>query len=92
MKNYTPGPWRAHTLPDGSHHVVADHWGASIAVTMYPESGSEGREANARLIAAAPDMLKVLQAIQYRAAKNDPLSTAWLDAICTEVINLAKGE
>lgn len=57
MAWHTPGPWRPHTLPNGSHHIIADHWGASVAVTMFPESGSEGREANARLIAAAPDLL-----------------------------------
>lgn len=61
MNHHTPGPWKANTLPDGSHHIVADHWGASVAVTMYPETGSEGREANARLIAAAPNLLHALR-------------------------------
>jgi hypothetical protein len=58
---HTPGPWKAHTLPNGSHHIVADHWNASVAVTMFPESGSEGREANAKLIASAPSMLEALE-------------------------------
>jgi hypothetical protein len=61
MSNYTPAPWRAHKLPNGSHHIIADHWGASVAVTMFPDNGSEGREANALLIAAAPDMLDALE-------------------------------
>lgn len=62
MRNpYTPGPWKIHTLPNGQHHIMADHWGASVAVTMYPENGREGREANARLLAAAPDLLHALR-------------------------------
>lgn len=92
MNHYTPGPWNVHKLPDGSHHIVADHWGASIAVSMYPDTGSKGREANARLIAAAPAMLEVLETIQHRAARNDPPSLEWLHTFCTEVINLATGE
>lgn len=64
MNNHTPGPWMVHTLPDGSHHVMAEHWGASVAVTMYPDGGSKDRESNARLIAAAPDLLKALQNLE----------------------------
>jgi predicted phosphoribosyltransferase len=66
MAWHTPGPWRPHTLPNGSHHIIADHWGASVAVTMFPESGSEGREANARLIAAAPDLFEAVRAVLSR--------------------------
>ena len=76
--HHTPGPWKAHTLPNGSHHIIADHWNASIATTMYPDSGSEGREANARLIAAAPDLLAALKAIHacHRAFSNTENWTA----------------
>lgn len=95
MTHYTPGPWNVHKLPDGSHHVMADHWGASVALTLYPDSGSEGREANARLIAAAPDMLKALEMIASAAAEIDPswdLDPAAVLAICNKAINKAIGE
>lgn len=91
MSHYTPGPWNIHTLPDGSHHIMSEHWGASVAVTMYPDNGEEGRKSNARLIAAAPDMLKALELIQKRAARNDQPSAEWLNDFCSAVINQAKG-
>ena len=92
MQTYTIGPW----------HVEEHRYPTGPAFDVYPPAylpngsrvpvAQQMQEANARLIAAAPDMLKVLQAIQYRATKNDQPSTEWLDAICTEVINIAKGE
>ena len=85
---HTPGPWFAHTLPDGSHHIMAEHWGASVAVTMYPDNGAEGRESNARLIAAAPDMLRTLEFVLSDLNSTLDAETA---LIVQHAINQAKG-
>ena len=58
MSKHTPGPWEAREHSDGSHWFV--DW----------EQGGEGytlvdglSEADARLIAAAPDLLQKLKAL-----------------------------
>ena len=58
---FTPGPWRI-SLPDEC--VVVDRGGYDIAdCSALYESEPKQCEANARLIAAAPDMLEALKAI-----------------------------
>ena len=57
MRKHTPGPWKVHhsgnvLMPDGE-------------VTALPHT--ENRLANARLIAAAPEMLEVLREILFRS-------------------------
>jgi hypothetical protein len=63
-QTHTPGPWHlglSHgplTLTD--HHRIAMHGSGSAAVYSMGCSAEES-EANARLIAAAPDMLEALR-------------------------------
>ena len=68
---HTPGPWTAHKCPivGGKYGFVIQnkrHRGISIG-TLFPGISSdrieEICEANARLIAEAPDMLEALRAI-----------------------------
>jgi hypothetical protein len=56
---HTPGPWSLDS-DAGQVHIVAA--GAAIARVMAMRSDGCG-EANARLIAAAPDLLEALQAV-----------------------------
>ena len=86
---HTPAPWFVHTLPNGSHHIMAEHWGASVAVTMFPDNGSIGREANARLIAAAPNMLSALEHVLADLNSTLDHETA---LIVQDAIARAKGE
>lgn len=54
--SHTPGPWHAPGLGeihDEQHRVIADCWAE--------EFSSKEPEANARLIAAAPDLLAALE-------------------------------
>lgn len=59
---HTPGPWKGyrdpHDVEAGAHnpdiYVSADNWGDIATIGGGP---LETREANARLIAAAPDLL-----------------------------------
>lgn len=69
---FTPGPWR---VEDGTTLVwgacnSADHYGMGYPVTSAMKYGSEFREdeaeANARLIAAAPELYEAAQlAVDY---------------------------
>lgn len=54
---FTPGPWHV----DKSHLWSSD--GKVILVLSEPEKGEEG-EANAKLIAASPDLLYACQALK----------------------------
>ncbi len=64
MSGYTPGPW--HVAPESkaqSPWIVCDSEGGSIADCEPPGPwmSRETADANARLIAAAPDMLAALK-------------------------------
>lgn len=88
---HSPGPWKALRMDGGSHHIVSETWGSSVAVTMYPE-GSNEREANARLIAAAPTML---EALEWMLAAHDNPDHAGADvatARARQALQAAKGE
>jgi len=68
MSKHTPGPWTAHELgyEDGTwiHWSIEAHGPiayGSIAHGGDNTNGSENSEANARLIAAAPDLLDACQ-------------------------------
>lgn len=54
---FTPGPWIA-----AQSLVVRDGYGVEIAVTSY-KSHPQECEANAKLIAASPELLEALQAV-----------------------------
>lgn len=65
MANHTPGPWELEDNHDGGFDLIASNknW---IATIHY---GREEDEHDARLIAAAPELLEAL--IQARAAMPD---------------------
>lgn len=75
---HTPGPWRYERAinPDGSHTRDGEHWISSaagcidIAITA-KDYRVEAQEANARLIAAAPELLAALEDLLSSAYVND---------------------
>ncbi len=84
---HTPGPWIAQdgygavTSRDGTVAMVDNHF-VPVAERSFPTQRDE-RTANARLIAAAPDMLEALENIENDDAHMP--STAWdmiQNAIC----------
>jgi hypothetical protein len=83
MKSHTPGPWRQ-TGPnvragDALICYASNHW----ADDETPESE---RQANADLIASAPDLLSALERLAHPMADDDDLDYA------REVIKKAKGQ
>ena len=66
---HTPGPWRVlgsvTTTKQGTHNLHIGHGDADTFSPMLAEVLSDGdrlpKEANARLIAAAPDLLRALE-------------------------------
>ncbi len=65
MTKHTPGPWQVGMAFDnyGATEIAIEHMTTAgnliIAVAL---DGLQGQDANARLIAAAPDMLEALKA------------------------------
>ena len=62
MSKHTPGPWSANGKANEADYVVRDQNGHALASVFLPTNVLEA-EANARLIAAAPDLLEALQGI-----------------------------
>ena len=94
---YTPGPWKAAMIgdypgPGGKFTVCQDTNDIRTMVCEMPHSAISGhgvREANARLIAAAPEMLEALEAVK-RWEEYDPDDAGMLpspvyDKLCAAV-------
>ena len=59
---HTPGPWVVIPMPDGSIDICKSNAGYHIAQMLYTGYPADV-QANARLIASAPDLLAALEAI-----------------------------
>lgn len=67
MAGHTPGPWRIVPYGDGDALVIHDargDWRVCFMATPGSTGCMEGIEANARLIAAAPDLLEACKAAE----------------------------
>lgn len=104
MSKHTPGPWHCWTYTDCDGDPRAD--GVAYEVHCFsiheptePYNGHElgsGEEAraNARLIAAAPDLLEALKRMHAAFNAKKPIPTAEgnaLEAMCRAVIGKAEG-
>lgn len=66
QSKHTPGPWRVYCDPchyDTASDVKSDC--GQFFASVGGKSGWQEQEANARLIAAAPDLLEALEAIVH---------------------------
>jgi hypothetical protein len=88
---HTPGPWKAAAKPSSVvGWPVVSAIGRSICSVAYGESGFNGQaEANAKLIAASPDLYSALQRLSatydgiYAQVSDDEaklLKDAWAEA------------
>lgn len=76
--NHTPGPWYFACDADGT--MVTDDTGAQIAMWP-PQGGTVEQCANARLIAAAPELLAVLKDIGKFTGEGSMYTTPWQDIV-----------
>ena len=97
---HTPGPWEAH-YPEGSNgywYIEPDSRpnGTGRIATAYHADTPEQVASNARLIAAAPDLLVALEELYTHHAYKDPEAQKALDtpvmAKARAAIAKAKGE
>ena len=70
---HTPGPWTAEETPDNSGLIIVLDSGPECPcfVAMVPDNQINSvshQQANARLIAAAPDLLTALQRLSFAAS------------------------
>ena len=83
MKTHTPGPWRTTGLNvragDALICYATNHWADD-------ETPENERQANADLIASAPDLLSALERLAHPMADDDDLDYA------REIIKKAKGQ
>jgi hypothetical protein len=92
MTKHTPGPWEIKRHPDSGYKFISGpkHSGlAQVVWCMEEEERSPECEANAHLIAAAPELLEALQKVFQ--AMNDDMPVR-LRKVCYEAIAKAKGE
>lgn len=91
-QQHTPGPWRAVngkvTNRTGSH-FIADC--GSLAAHPAPKDGAAEIVANARLIAAAPELLEALRFVLEDARKYRGQVSAVTLRILDEVVAKAEG-
>ena len=101
---HTPEPWEIlrHDLGDeeiffvpveilaGNGKLVVAYEGG-LAPAAH-EWTAEEIEANASLIAAAPDMLRALEAVTGDSEESDYLTQAQIQAMCRSAIRKARGE
>lgn len=78
---HTPGPWAAKPKGKlGEWHIDSAEWGIAIVAGGAGHEGFNGRsDENARLIAAAPELLEALKAVD-RAWSSD-----WSKEDCSDV-------
>lgn len=85
MAKHTPGPWHVHTMKSKAGFRIdsaGDEWQWLAEVFQAPDKESEG-EANARLIAAAPEMLEALKDItQWAQGYHDAYSCSNAGSKC----------
>ena len=71
---HTPGPWDYRKLPSGAYIVFHTY--------DKPTAGFIYQEPNARLIAAAPELLEALKQALDALGGNDPNDLSFEDDIC----------
>lgn len=99
MSKHTEGPWSSSNWtgpsPEIAIHGANGDWIADVVVDQDSDTASEeAQQANARLIAAAPELLAVCEYVAAFGAMGSPLSGEQVRAIatrCKAVAEKAKG-
>ena len=91
----TPGPWKMFVpCGEGDYGIMSDNVnaGGNFYVATIPNGTHAEAEANARLITAAPAMLKALENIVALAADHGRMNLPECAAIAKAAIQAATGE
>ena len=78
---HTPGPWQVGEEA-GSEMIIYAPDGFAVASTVvFHRNYDQSRSANARLIAAAPELLESLQALEtlFAPKARDSTAATWID-------------
>lgn len=100
MNNHTPGPWKAveaNTDYSGTFNRILSISDAEIAPARAYGDTEEQRHANARLIAAAPDLLAALESAaswvgQYEELPDHAPAARAMGVVIRAAIARARGE
>lgn len=84
---FTPGPWQYLRSPSGPIRVGPSH-NCTVAVAPFPPTGDQ--EANACLIAAAPDLYEALDRINVAACYASEEDTDAREAVLLHIGELAR--
>ena len=87
--NHTPGPWKVNKLVTGYYSINPVAGGVTIARCDTLDPFSEKQQANARLIAAAPEMLEALIEVYSAWRHTDNVTDP--EAGGYEILNKIKG-
>ena len=89
MSERTPGPWVVDALVDG-YDIHAPEARCHVSTASDPEMvwGAIGREADARIIAAAPELLEALEGLLF--AYQVILLGAGQDHMCREAVKATR--
>ena len=85
MTTYTPGPWTCNANYSSQHYMV---WDANGNYHEMRDKVAE-MDANARLIAAAPELLEALQGAIETADGTPGMSEAWWYSPARQAIDKA---
>jgi hypothetical protein len=92
MSKHTPGPWKWWTTHEGAHRINPHKGGLVIASCDTRNPFSEEQEANARLIAAAPDLLEACKAVKATCPADPDINPEWQAAWDLLLAAIAKAE
>jgi len=92
MSSYTPAPWTVDGLVTKDLDVISPD--GRIAMIDCDDIDAETLEANARLIASAPELLAVLQDVReaWLAGRMGDVEGILTGDVCIEAINKALGD
>lgn len=93
MSAHTPGPWKLETqrAPNGgTYYRIYDHEDANAVISQVIGDGRIEYHANARLIAAAPELLEALKVAQAIINKDIDITEMDCEQIA-QAIRLAEG-
>lgn len=93
---HTPGPWRIGTAPPNGEQTIGTIRGMMVAVATTGVGMEEETLANARLIAAAPELLEALKLAANALDKmgdmpdSDVSPHAWFSLDCENIVENSK--